>query len=76
MHGKTEGDVAAQLSQMSDRLDEYEQRVECLQNTLQAITREVGDISISSPCGSCEECLLILKDGMMYCPECGNGRPL
>lgn len=76
MHGKTEGDVAARLTRMSERLDEYEKRIDCLQNTLGAIAREAGNISVRGRCGSCEQSLMLLDDGMLYCPKCGNGRPL
>lgn len=76
MHGKTEGDVAARLAQLSDRIDEYEKRIDCLETTLGAIASEIGDVSVCGRCQSCEKCLMLLDDGMLYCPNCGNGQPL
>lgn len=76
MEGQAESEIPPRSTEVSDRLDEAEQQIERLQNTLRALARETSDIAISGPCGHCDQCFLFLKDGMMYCPQCGNGRSM
>lgn len=66
-------EASTQLDQITERLEKHEQRLERLQFTLRAVVRETSDVSISGPCGQCNRCYLLLKNGMMYCPQCGNG---
>ena len=53
---------------------ELEQRVDQLENTVRALARETGSITLHGPCQSCGQCLVFLRNGQMYCPHCGGGQ--
>ena len=75
MDGRT---IAESLSnqELAQRVVEVEERLDCLETTLAAVADEIDGISLSGQCSNCEEALLLIKDGTLYCPCCGNGRPL
>ncbi len=75
MDGRT---IAESLSdqELAERVVEMEKQLDRLETTLAAVADEIDGISLSSQCGKCEESLLLIKDGTLYCPYCGNGDPL
>ncbi|WP_324664519.1 hypothetical protein [Haloarcula sediminis] len=75
MDGQT---MAESLSdqELAQRVVEVENRLDCLETTLASVADEIDGLSLSSPCGKCEKSLLLIKDGTLYCPYCGNGDPL
>lgn len=75
MDGQT---LAESLSEqeLTKRLVETEKRMSRLETTLAAVTEEIDGLSLSSCCSKCEESMLIIKDGMLYCPHCGDGHSL
>jgi len=66
--------LAGECADLRERLVETEERVEQLQNTLQAVAREAGIASVTHPCRRCEQSLLLVRDGRIYCPSCRYGR--
>jgi len=83
MDGQSTGDMDAESetepasSQATqDRIEELEQRLECLENTLRAVTNNIDGLSLSGRCVSCKKCLQVIEDGTMYCPRCGDGQSL
>ncbi|MDS0261469.1 hypothetical protein NDI56_18870 [Haloarcula sp. S1CR25-12] len=70
--------VAESLSEreMVERLVETEKRIDCIETTLSAVTDEIDGLSLSSRCSKCENAMLIIKDGVLYCPSCGDGHSL
>jgi len=62
--------------ELAERVLETQQRIDCLETTLAAVADEVEGLSLSSRCSKCEECLLLIKDGTLYCPYCGDGHSL
>jgi len=75
MDGQT---MAESLSEqeLARRVLRAEQRIECMETTLAAVTDEIEGVSLSTRCSKCEKSLLLIKDGMLYCPQCGDGHPL
>lgn len=75
MDGQT---MAESLSEqeLAERVLSAEQRLDCIETTLAAIADEIDGLSLSSRCSKCEESLLLIKDGMLYCPHCGSGHTL
>jgi len=75
MDGQT---IAETLSkqELAKRVVNVEDRVDCLETTLAAVADEMDGISLSSRCSKCEESLLLIKDGTLYCPHCGDGHSL
>lgn len=66
--------LAHQYDQLRERIAETELRVEQLQNTLGAVAKEVGDVSVTHPCRRCERCFVLVRDDRLFCPECGYHR--
>ncbi|MCU4740887.1 hypothetical protein OB955_06910 [Halobacteria archaeon AArc-m2/3/4] len=62
--------VRSQLEEMGDRLEANERRIVQLENTLHGVARVTGDITITYPCLKCDRSLLLIRDGMLYCPCC------
>lgn len=75
MDGQT---MAESLSEqeLAERILRAERRIDCMETTLAAVTDEIDGVSLSSTCSKCEQSLLLIKDGMLYCPNCGNGHSL
>lgn len=75
MDGQT---LAESLSkqELAERIVKAEQRIDCMERTLAAVTDEIEGVSLSSRCSKCEESLLLIKNGMLYCPNCGDGHSL
>jgi len=75
MDGQT---IAESLSkqELAERVVDAEQRLDCLETTLAAVADEIDGLSLSSRCSKCEESMLIIKDGTLYCPTCGAGHSL
>jgi hypothetical protein len=70
--------LAESLSEqeMAEQLVEAEKRLDCLETTLSAVADEVEGLSLSSRCSKCEESMLLIRDGILYCPSCGDGHSL
>ncbi|WP_277542980.1 hypothetical protein [Haloarcula laminariae] len=62
--------------ELAQRVVKLEERLDCLETTLTAVTDEIDGVSLSSQCGHCEKSLLLVKDETLYCPHCSNGHPL
>jgi len=75
MEGQTVGESLSDR-ELAHRLLELEKRVDCLETTLAAVADEIDGLSLSSRCSKCEESMLIVRDGMLYCPYCGDGHSL
>ena len=75
MDGQT---LAESLSkrELAERIVTVERRLDCMETTLAAVADEIDGLALSSRCSNCEESLLLIKDGMLCCPNCGDGRPL
>ena len=75
MDGQT---LAESLSkhELAERLVEVEQRLDCMETTLAGVANEIEGVSLSSRCSKCQQSLLLIKDGMLYCPNCGDGHSL
>lgn len=75
MDGQT---LAESLSEqeLAERVLKAEERINCIETTLAAVADEIDGISLSSRCSKCEESLLLIKDGTLYCPYCGDGHSL
>lgn len=56
--------------------EDLERHVKQLENTLRAVAKETGSITLHGPCQQCGQCLLFRKRGTLYCPQCGEGQPL
>ena len=74
------GAVPNHISIMAVRLeretDDLERHVSRLENTVKAVARESGSVTVHGPCQHCNDCLLFYRDGTLYCPHCGDGRHL
>jgi len=70
--------MAESLSEqeLAERVVRAERRIDCMETALAAVTDEIDGVSLSSRCSKCEQSLLLIKDGMLHCPNCGNGHPL
>jgi len=55
---------------LSARLGKLEREIDCLENTLRGVTREMGDLSVNGPCRLCEQSLLLISGDRVYCPHC------
>lgn len=55
---------------------DLEQRVERLENTLRAVTRETDAVTLRGPCSKCAKCLMIQTNEGLHCPNCGDGGPI
>lgn len=64
-----------QLSTLEADLEENRRRVLQLENTLKAVTRQTNDISIGGPC-SCGKSFLIVRQRVIYCPQCDYQRTM
>ena len=75
MDGQT---LAESLSEqeLAERIVKAEERIDCMETTLAAVTDEIEGVSLSSRCSKCQQSLLLIKDGMLYCPNCGDGHSL
>lgn len=73
--GRWQRTLHRQFSELETELEENRRRVLQLENTLKAITRQASDLSIGGPC-SCEESLLIVRQNVIYCPECDYRRTM
>jgi exosome complex RNA-binding protein Csl4 len=75
MDGQT---LAESLSkqELAERILKAERRIDCVETTLAAVTDEIEGVSLSSRCSKCEQSLLLIKHGMLYCPNCGDGHSL
>jgi hypothetical protein len=62
--------------ELAERLVSMEDRLDCMETTLAAVAGEIDGVSLSSRCSKCEQSMLIIKDGMLYCPHCGHGNSL
>lgn len=71
-----QGAIRTQLEGMANRLEANERRIVRLQNTVQGIARETGDITVTYPCLECDRCLLLIRDGVLYCPHCHYNQTL
>lgn len=65
--------LLSRVESLSVRLEAAETRQRLLEHTVRGLARESG-ISVGSPCTSCEQCHVLVKDGIMYCPRCGDRR--
>ena len=75
MNGQTSAESLSN-QELAKRVLEAEQRVDCIETTLAAVTAEIDDISLGNRCTRCEGALLLIKDGMLHCPNCGDGHSL
>lgn len=75
MDGQTISESVSK-QELAERVLEAEQRLDCMERTLAAVTDEIDGVSLSSRCGKCEQSLLLIKDGMLCCPNCGDGHSL
>jgi len=75
MDGQTMAETLSK-QELAKRVVNVEDRVDCLETTLAAVADEMDGISLSSRCSKCEESLLLIKDGTLYCPHCGDGHSL
>lgn len=62
--------IRSQLEEVAARLETNERRIVQLQNTLDGIARETGNITIAYPCLECDRSLLLIRKGLLYCPCC------
>ncbi|ADB60932.1 hypothetical protein Htur_2048 [Haloterrigena turkmenica DSM 5511] len=63
------------LRDLEDRLDDAEQQIARLENTLRGIVRETNEVDVSGPC-KCGESLLIVRQRTVYCPHCKYRRAI
>jgi len=75
MDGQTLADSLSDR-ELAERVLQAEQRLDCMETTLAAVTAEIDGVSLSSQCSKCEAALLLIKDGMLCCPNCGDGHSL
>ncbi|MCU4740294.1 hypothetical protein [Natronoglomus mannanivorans] len=73
--GRWQRTLSRQLADLEAELEENKRRVTQLENTLKAVTRQTNDISIGGPC-SCGESFLIVRQRVIYCPQCGYRRTM
>lgn len=73
-HIEQERPLQEQLTQVRNQQEELEHRLEMLENTLQAVATQDGN-SIGGECQECNQCLLVIQNGVMDCPKCGHQRP-
>ena len=62
--------------ELAERVHSAEKRIDCLETTISAVAEEIENVSLSSRCSKCEESMLIIKEGVLYCPNCGDGHSL
>lgn len=62
--------------ELRERIVEVEERMDCLETTLAAVAGETNSLSLGGRCDGCDESLMLIKDGTIYCPHCGNGQSL
>jgi len=63
-----------QMHVEGDGRTDVEQQLVQLRNTVNAIAQETASITLHGPCRSCGQCLVFVKNGRMYCPQCGDGQ--
>ena len=63
-------------AELAERVDALGRRLEQVERTLAAVTRDATGVSVAGPCVSCQRCLLLVRDGQLECPACGHSRPL
>lgn len=67
--------IQHRLEDVIDRQEELDGRLEMIENTLQAVAEEQG-LSIGGACTDCGQSLLVIENGRLSCPVCGNQRQL
>ena len=75
MDGQTMAESPSK-QELAERLMQAEKRLDCMETTLAAVADEIDGLSLSSRCSKCAESMLIIRDGMLYCPHCGDGHSL
>ncbi|WP_207587917.1 hypothetical protein [Halomontanus rarus] len=73
--GRWQRTLYRRLFDIEAELEENSRRLRQLENTLKAVTRQTDDISIGSPC-SCGESFLIVRQQVIYCPQCTYRRTM
>jgi len=70
--------LAESLSEqeLAERVLEAEKRISCMESALAAVADEIEGISVSCRCSKCESSLLLIKEEVLHCPNCGNSRSL
>ncbi|WP_255192934.1 hypothetical protein [Natronobeatus ordinarius] len=63
-------------AELAERVDALGRRLEQVERTLAAVTRDATGVSVAGPCASCQRSLLLVRDGVLECPACGHSRPL
>ncbi|WP_459810039.1 hypothetical protein [Halopiger thermotolerans] len=67
--------ISRELTDLEDELEETKQRVVQLENTLRGVVRDANDISVGGPC-SCGKSLLLIRQHVIYCPQCEYKRTI
>lgn len=66
----------ARLERLTERLEADERALVQLRNTVDALARETAGITVCHPCDRCEQSLMLLREGTMYCPHCHYRRTM
>lgn len=75
MDGQTQtGSLSEQ--ELAERVRKAEQRIDCMENTLAAVASEIDGLSLSCRCSKCESAMLLITDGVLHCPNCGDRHSL
>ncbi|AEH38853.1 hypothetical protein [Halopiger xanaduensis] len=67
--------LSRELAEFEDELEKTKQHVVQLENTLRGVVRDANDISVGGPC-SCGESLLLIRQRVIYCPQCEYKRTI
>ncbi|WP_306055133.1 hypothetical protein [Natronococcus wangiae] len=62
--------LLARLESLAARLEAAERHQQQLERTVAALARETG-LSVGCPCTHCSRSNMLMKPGLLYCPECG-----
>ena len=63
-------------TELATRLEALGRRVDQLERTLAAVTRDATGAAVAGPCTSCQRSLLLLREGQLECPCCGYSRSM
>lgn len=73
--GSVRRSLSRQLADLEDELEETKQHVVQLENTLRGVVRDANGISVGGPC-SCGQSLLLVRQQVIYCPQCEYKRTI
>ncbi|RKD95042.1 hypothetical protein [Halopiger aswanensis] len=67
--------LSRELAALEAELEETKQHIDQLENTLRGVVRDANDISVGGPC-SCGQSLLLIRQRVIYCPQCEYKRTI